>query len=127
MIAISSDLRPPVLLASAAAGGTIAAARVLAASGLRVHIISSRFFDAAAWARGIARSYRGPAEIESDAFLEKLVAIGRATPGQVLLPTSDETGWLYTRKRPTLDQYFRVYQPSLGTMRKILDKKLLGE
>jgi predicted ATP-grasp superfamily ATP-dependent carboligase len=53
--------------------------------------------------------------------------IGASSPGQVLLPTSDETAWLYTRNAVLLAKYFRLHQPSIETMERILDKKLLAD
>lgn len=53
--------------------------------------------------------------------------IGAETPGKVLLPTSDETAWLYTCNAAQLARYFRLHQPSVETMERILDKKLLAD
>jgi len=115
-----------VLLASGSAGGTIAAVRNLGANGIDVGVISSQPLSAAAWSRWASRSYSAPPETKSHRFLERLLAIGTADPGQALLPTSDETAWLYTINADVLKQHFRVYQPSLATIRSILDKKLLA-
>jgi predicted ATP-grasp superfamily ATP-dependent carboligase len=56
-----------------------------------------------------------------------LLAIGADDPGQILLPTSDETAWLYTLNANELGQYFRLAQPSIGVLQKILDKKLFAD
>jgi D-aspartate ligase len=85
---------PPVLFATGSSGGTIAAARMLGATGVRVGVISTQPFTAASWSRRVARSYSGPPEKDSERFLERLLQIGASEPGQVLLPTSDETAWL---------------------------------
>ncbi len=53
--------------------------------------------------------------------------IGAASPGQLLMATSDETAWLYTENADQLRSNFRVHQPSITSMRRILDKKLLAE
>jgi predicted ATP-grasp superfamily ATP-dependent carboligase len=118
-----------VLLASASYGGTIAAVRSLAASGFDVGVILSSHggLAAAAWSRHVSRRYLGPPESASSAFLERLLAIGAAEPGQVLVPTSDETAWLYTENAARLEAYFCVYQPSLTSMRRILDKQLFAD
>ncbi|WP_426424869.1 ATP-grasp domain-containing protein [Bradyrhizobium genosp. A] len=60
-------------------------------------------------------------------FLQQLLSIGKADPGHVLLATSDHTAWLYAENQTQLAPYFRLYQPSAQTMRRILDKKLLAE
>ena len=112
------------LLASSSASGSIAATRNLGLNGIDVSVISSRALSAAAWSRWAVRSYSAPSETESDLFLKRLIEIGRASPGQILLPTSDETAWLYTVNADVLRQCFRVYQPSLATIQTILDKSL---
>jgi hypothetical protein len=102
-----------VLLASASSGGTIAAVRNLGARGIDVGVISNRRLCAAAWSFRATRSYSAPPEREISRFLDRLLAIGEADPGQILLPTSDETAWLYTVHAALLEQHFCVYQPSI--------------
>jgi D-aspartate ligase len=116
-----------VLLASASSVGTIAAVRLLGAEGFEVSVVSSHRLGAAAWSNFTARSYSAPPESETRGFLERLLAIGKNKPGQILLPTSDETAWLYTLNADELGRYFRVSQPSAAAMLKILDKKLFAE
>jgi D-aspartate ligase len=124
----SRVLRPPALLASASYLGTIAAVRNLGANGIEVRVLSDRYIlDAAGWSCFASCSYRTPPETESESFLARLMDIGAHDPGQVLLPTSDETAWLYTANAALLQQYFCVYQPPIATMRRLLDKQLLTE
>ena len=116
-----------VLLASASSGGTIATARHLGANGFDVRVISNHRLGAAAWSHYTARAYSAPPESDSQRFLERLLAIGAADPGQILLPTSDETAWLYTLNAAELGRYFRVVQPSIAVLLNILDKKLFAD
>ncbi len=116
-----------VLLATGSSGGTISAVRELSKYGLRVSVISNRFFCPSSWSRFASASYKGPPERESVRFLDLLLHIGTASPGQVLLPTSDETAWLYTRNASLLSKHFLLHQPSVDTMERILDKKLLAD
>ena len=116
-----------VLLASASSGGTIAANRHLGANGFDVRIVSSHRLGAAAWSRHATRAYSAPLESESQQFLERLLALGASDPGQILLPTSDETAWLYTLNAAELGRYFRVVQPSIAVLLNILDKKLFAD
>jgi D-aspartate ligase len=118
--------RLSVLLASGSTGGTIAAVRNLGANGINVGVISSQPLSAAAWSRWASRSYSAPPETKGRRFVERLLAIGAKDPGQILLPTSDETAWLYTVNADVLKRHFRVYQPSFATINRILDKKLLA-
>ena len=115
-----------VLLATGAASGSIATARNLGANGFDVGVVSSQRLAAAAWSRWVSRSYSAPPETKGDRFLERLIAIGTACPGQILLPTSDETVWLYTANADLLKQHFCVYQPALAIIQCILDKNLFA-
>lgn len=121
------DCQFDVLLATGSSGGTISAVRELSRNGLKVALISSRLFSPASWSRHTAVSYRGPREQENRKFLDLLLRIGASSPGRVLLATSDETAWLYTRNALLLSQYFRLRQPSVETMERLLDKKLLAD
>ncbi len=116
-----------VLLASGASGGTIAAVRQLARSGVKVGVISSQMLCAASWSRFASSSYDGPRERQSQEFLDLLLDLGAASPGRVLLPTSDETAWLYASNSARLKEYFHLHQPPVETMRRIMDKNLLSQ
>ena len=111
-----------VLLASASASGTIAAVRNLGANGIDVDVVSSAFLSAAAWSRWASSRYWAPPETAGARFIERLIAIGKANPGRILLPTSDETAWLYAANADRLKQQYCLYQPSLATIHTILDK-----
>ena len=106
----------------------MAAVRLLGDSGVDVGVVTdSRLrVSAATWSRRTARSYFAPPESDPR-FIERLLAIGAAKPGQILLPTSDETAWLYTQRAAELEKIFCLYQPSLLSMQRILDKKLLAD
>lgn len=116
-----------MLLASAAAGGTIAATRDLGMRGFDVGVVSSRRLAAAAWSRYATRVYSVPPESRSQDFLERLLAIGATDPGRILLPTSDETAWMYAQNAASLQRHFRLYQPPIESLQRILDKKLLSD
>ena len=116
-----------MLLASAAMGGTIAAVRGLAREGVEVWVVSSGRFGPAAWSRYAARAYVAPSEKSTDLFLQRLVAIGSEAPGQVLLPTSDETAWLYGAHAAELGRHFRMYSVSAEVLNRALDKRLFAD
>jgi D-aspartate ligase len=116
-----------VVLATAAAGGTIAAVRNLGARSVDVEVISSERLGAAAWSRYAKRTYSAPPESDSERFLERLLAIGEANPGRILLPTSDETAWIYAENALPLERHFRLYHPPISSLQRILDKKLFSE
>jgi D-aspartate ligase len=114
-------------LATGCSGGTLAALRQLSRHGLKVSVIASRPLAAAAWSRHAFKVYRAPAEKNSEQFLSCLMQIGMASRNTVLLPTSDETAWLYASNQTVLKKHFRLHQPSVTTMRRILDKKQLSD
>ena len=116
-----------VILATAAAGGTIAAVRNLGANGVDVDVVSSDRLGAAAWSRYAKRTYSAPPESDSQRFLERLLAIGESNPGRILLPTSDKTAWIYAENAPLLERHFRLYHPPITSLRRILDKKLFSD
>jgi hypothetical protein len=74
--------RVHVLLGSGSASGTLAAVRNLGANGIEVAVLSSKRLSAAAWSRWGSQSYSTPPEIDSNGFLERLLAIGKENPGQ---------------------------------------------
>lgn len=115
-----------VLLATGSSGGTISAVRELSRSGLRVGLIASRLLCPGSWSRHTAITFRGPEERDNQKFLDLLLRIGSSSPGRVLIATSDETAWLYTRNSSLLSKCFRLHQPPIATMERILDKKLLS-
>ncbi|WP_291689332.1 ATP-grasp domain-containing protein [Bradyrhizobium sp.] len=114
-------------LATAGAGGTIAAVRNLGASGVDVEVISSEWLAAAAWSRHTKRTHSAPSESNVEQFLDRLLAIGESNPGRILLPTSDATAWIYAENALLLKRYFRLYHPTITTLRRILDKKLFEQ
>src|ERR1700760_1955120 len=116
-----------VMLATAGAGGTIAAVRSLGSIGADVEVISSERLGAAAWSRYVKRTYSAPSESNSERFLERLLAIGKANPGRILLPTSDKTAWIYAENASLLERHFRLYHPSTTSLRRILDKRLFAQ
>lgn len=119
-----------VVVASAAYAGTLATVRDLGARGFTVNVMSSPRLPSswsprvstAAWSRYASRSYRAPPERDNAAFIAQLLRVGEMHPGQVLLATSDETAWMYTVHAAALSRYFRLIEPSLSTMQRILDK-----
>ena len=118
---------PKVMLATAGAGGTVATVRLLKKRGFDVSVVSSERLGTAAWSNCATDAYQGPPESDGEGFLKWLMETGKANPGHVLLPTSDQTSWLYTVNAAELNQYYRTYQPPVATMSRILDKNLFGE
>ena len=108
-------------------GGTLAAVRLLGASGVPVVVAGHQILAAARWSRYVSRFVSCPPVQEAERFIAWLTAYGERHPGHVLLPTSDETALLYTSNAKLLEASFRLYQPLLGSILRILDKRRLSE
>jgi D-aspartate ligase len=117
--------RAPALLCDATWYGTLAAARNLGARGIPVTLASDTRLAPARWSRHVTRTVSAPSSKQAARFLEWLERFGQDEPGHVLYPTSDEVAWLVAAHTETLSRWFRLYTPSLETLARLLDKKLL--
>ena len=90
-------------------------------------VAGHRILEAARWSNRASRFVCCPPIEETDRFIEWLIAYGERRPGHVLLPTSDKTALLFSSNLKALEAHFRLYQPSMETLIKLLDKKRLGE
>lgn len=112
--------RPPMLLADADFGGTLAATRCLGARGVPVLLAGARRLDPARWSK-FARRAAAPADPEAlSAWLRD-----EAPPGLVLYPTSDDLAWVLARDRDALGRRHRLYSPPLSAIEALLDKRRL--
>jgi D-aspartate ligase len=116
-----------VLIADARWYGTLAAARDLAAYGVRVTIASDSWLAPTRWSRHVARTVSCPPSKSASKFLDWLLRFGSAHPGHILFPTSDEVAWLVAAHSEALSRVFRLYTPRIESMVRILDKARLME
>jgi predicted ATP-grasp superfamily ATP-dependent carboligase len=79
----------------------------------------------ARWSRHVTRRVRCPDAHETEAFLSWLFAFGAASPGHVLLPTSDDLAWLIARNREALAAHFRLLPTPFAAVDAVLDKHAL--
>jgi D-aspartate ligase len=117
--------KPPILLTMPNYGGTLAAARCLGERGIPVAVAGDEFLAPARWSRHTRRWLKCPPVGEADAFLDWLLDFGRREPGHVLYPTSDDTAFLFAGNAAALTKHFRMYQPGVDVLVRLLDKKLL--
>ncbi len=117
--------RPPVLLTVASYYGTLAAARCLGRAGIPVTMADPRLMAPARWSRFVTRRERCPAVEEPERFIEWLLDFGKRSPGHVLYPASDDEAWVISRHRDALAENFRLFQPSLDVIHRLLDKREL--
>ena len=107
--------------------GTLAAAREMGRLGMPVVLADSSPDCLTAASRYITRRVDCPALDAPMVFLKWLVEFGRAEPGYVLYPTSDDLIWLMDTHRDLLARYFFLYQPAQGALHAILNKRRLYE
>ena len=121
----ASGTPPPCLLTMPTYGGTLAAVRALGAAGVRVTVAGSELLAPARWSRHVHRFVRCPPPRKLEAFYEWLLRFGEREPGHFLYPTSDDLAWLFASRAAELGKHFLLFQPPLGTVVEVLDKKRL--
>ncbi|HQR29029.1 MAG TPA: carbamoyl-phosphate synthase [Anaeromyxobacteraceae bacterium] len=120
--------RAPVLLTMADYYGTLAAVRSLGRAGIGVSVAESRLLVPARWSRHVRQVHACPdPEAAPSAFAAWLVDLGRRSPGQVLLPTSDGIAWILAVHREALAPHFVVDSPPPETVYALLNKWRLQE
>jgi D-aspartate ligase len=117
----------PVLLSAADSLGTLAAVRCLGRRGVRVSVADTRRLAPALWSRHTTCAVRCPPVGRVGALVDWLVGFGRDHPGHVLYPCSDDLAWIYARHADRLSSHFRLWQPPLAVMERLLSKRLLAQ
>lgn len=107
--------------------GTLAAVRSLGRSGVPVTLADPNVLAPACWSRHVRRRLRCPGALEVEQFLTWLLDFGKRHPGHVLLPTSDDTAWIYAAWADELSRYFRLSLPSVHVLNGLLNKGRLHE
>ena len=116
---------PPVLLTVGQYYGTLAAVRSLGRAGIAVTLAEKHLLAPARWSRFVRRRVECPAVADSAAFLEWLLEFGAASPGHVLLPTSDEIASLISVHQRALSRHFVLLPTAPGAIETLLDKHAL--
>jgi len=120
---------PPVLVATAGYYGTLAAVRGLGRAGIPVTVADADKFAVSKWSRYAKERVRCPGiREEGNRFVDWLLSFGRrSTEKHVLLPTCDDTAWLYARHRDELSKVFHVDSVTLDAIYPLLNKRQLYE
>jgi predicted ATP-grasp superfamily ATP-dependent carboligase len=63
--------------------------------------------------------------LDANRFLDWLCDLGTRQPGIVIYPTSDDAAFLYASRARDLSRNFRMYQPGVDAIERVLDKKKL--
>lgn len=119
--------RPPVLLTMPGYHGTLAAVRNLGRNGIPVTTADPARFTTGSWSKYATEHVRCPPVRRTERFLEWLLAFGRSRGPYVLLPTCDDTAFLYSLHRSELSEYFYLGLPEVTVLHSLLNKRLLRE
>ncbi|MFO0585688.1 MAG: carbamoyl-phosphate synthase [Anaeromyxobacter sp.] len=117
----------PFLLTSATYYGTLAAARSLGRAGIPVVLADGALIAHTRWSRHVTRREPLPTRAGPAALLGRFLEIGRAAPGMVLYPTSDDLAWLFSAHRHQLAEHFRLLSPTLDVVYGFLNKQRLHD
>jgi predicted ATP-grasp superfamily ATP-dependent carboligase len=112
----------PLLLADAGYYGTLAAARTLGREGVPVTVIDPSRAAPALWSRHVTRRLRCPPFGDLERVTEWLAGFGEASPGHVVLATSDDVSFALATHRAELSKHMVIGQPDLASLIRILDK-----
>jgi predicted ATP-grasp superfamily ATP-dependent carboligase len=118
---------PPALLTMPSYYGTLAAVRSLGRLQIPVTTASPRRFTIASTSKYTGAHLSCPATTDSKQFLRWLDAFGNANVKHVLLPTCDDTAWLYARHREHLAANFHVGPLDIEAIHQLLHKRHLAE
>lgn len=106
--------------------GTLAAARCLAANGVRVSTASDRRFPPAAFSSAVASHHRCPGLDTPTELVDWLLDVGTRERGTVLYPTCDDFAWLQSVHDQRLRERFATYSPSEDAIDAVLDDNTHG-
>lgn len=123
----STANKPPALLTMPGYNGTLAAVRNLGRHGVPVTTADPERFTRAGWSKYTTESVRCPPVRDTERFMDWLLQFGREREPHVLLPTCDDTAFLYALHREELAKYFYLSVPRVDVLHELLNKRLLME
>lgn len=118
---------PPALLTMPGYHGTLAAVRNLGRHGVPVTTADPELFTRGGWSKYTTESVRCPPVRDTDRFMEWLLRFGRERERHALLPTCDDTAFLYSLHRDELAKHFYLAVPKVDVLHGLLNKRLLIE
>jgi predicted ATP-grasp superfamily ATP-dependent carboligase len=116
---------PPALLTMANYNGTLAAVRAFGRAGIPVVTADPSRLAVSGWSKYTTRRVQCPPVQAAERFLDWLMEFGAKHGRHVLLPTSDDTAWLYSLHREQLSRYFYLSPVSVDIIYGLLNKRLL--
>jgi D-aspartate ligase len=118
---------PPVLMMRPAYCGTLAAVRSFGRASISVTVAGPDLYSLAGSSRYATRHLRSPPVTDGEGLLTWLEHFGRREPRHVLLPTCDDTAWLFAKYRDRLSKFFYLSSPPLETIHGLLHKGQLAQ
>jgi D-aspartate ligase len=119
---------PPVLLTKPSYYGTLAAVRALGKRSIPVTTAGPSRWAISSWSKYATNHVNCPPTTATERFMAWLTEFGRQqTEKHVLLPTCDDTAWLYARHRERLVEHFYVGPATIDTIHSLLHKGQLAE
>lgn len=118
---------PPVLLTTPAYYGTLAAVRTFGRASIPVTTAGPTAWNVSAFSKYSEQNLICPQTSDGNELIEWLEEFGRHNERHVLLPTCDDTAWLYARHRERLAKYFYVPATDIRTVHALLHKGTLAE
>jgi predicted ATP-grasp superfamily ATP-dependent carboligase len=123
---VSADL-PPVLLMTPGYYGTLAAARSLGKRFVAITAAGPSPWTVSSFSKYVGTSVSCPPTQETERLLDWLDEFGATHERHVLLPTCDDTAWLFARNRERLKQHYYLGPNEIQTIHALLHKGKLAE
>lgn len=118
---------PPVLLTTPGYYGTLAAVRAFGRAHIPVTTAGPTHWNVSAFSKYVGRSEICPSTTDGEQLISWLEGFGRNNERHVLLPTCDDTAWLYARYAERLSPYYYLASQPISTVHALLHKaKLAG-
>lgn len=113
---------PPVLLTAPGFYGTLAAARAFGRAAIGVTVAGPSSWNVSTFSKYVDKTLIAPDTSQGQRLIEWLEEFGRNNERHVLLPTCDDTAWLYARHRERLSKHFHLFTSSIDAVHALLHK-----
>jgi D-aspartate ligase len=118
----------PVAVVASAGNQALAVVRGLGEQGVPVVVLHWDDNALAKDSRYVVESVKVPRpELDGEAFVDRLLALGERYAGGVLIPTTDGAVKDVARHKPALERHYRVDAPSWEVAQRYIDKRYTYE
>jgi D-aspartate ligase len=123
----SASALAPIMLCNAGYYGTLAALRSLGRAGVPVVTVDPSVLSPGRFSKYSRLHLRCPPFEQTNEWVEWLLRLNKSGPRRAIYATSDAVSFALASRRDELEASFRLYQPDLKTMMRLLDKGRLLE